>query len=81
MPQVAIPIGPSIPHVESNLHIAIAFVLAMIIRHYVVEAFKIPTGSMEPTLIGDPAEGDKILVNGSALDSWTAQPLDRPIGG
>ncbi len=43
--------------------LAIAFVLAMIIRHYVVEAFKIPTGSMEPTLMGDPAEGDKILVS------------------
>ncbi|MDH4139892.1 MAG: DUF2318 domain-containing protein [Coriobacteriia bacterium] len=26
-------------------------------------------------------DGDKILVDGSVLDSWTAQPLDRPIGG
>lgn len=31
--------------------------------------------------IPSTVEGDKILVNGSALDSWTAQPLDRPIGG
>lgn len=37
----------------------IAFVLAMIIRTFVVQAFKIPTGSMRPTLI----EGDRILVN------------------
>ncbi len=37
----------------------IAFVLAMIIRTFVVQAFKIPTGSMHPTLI----EGDRILVN------------------
>ncbi|MBU1043684.1 MAG: signal peptidase I [Candidatus Omnitrophica bacterium] len=37
----------------------IAFVLAMIIRTFVVQAFKIPTGSMRMTLI----EGDRILVN------------------
>ncbi|MFH2139040.1 MAG: signal peptidase I [Candidatus Omnitrophota bacterium] len=37
----------------------IAFILAMIIRTFVVQAFKIPTGSMIPTLI----EGDRILVN------------------
>jgi len=39
--------------------IVIAFILAMIIRTFVVQAFKIPTGSMRPTLI----EGDIILVN------------------
>ena len=37
----------------------IAFVLAMIIRTFIVQAFKIPTGSMIPTLI----EGDRILVS------------------
>ncbi len=39
--------------------IVIAFILAMIIRAFVVQAFKIPTGSMRPTLL----EGDVILVN------------------
>lgn len=39
--------------------IIIAFVLAMLIRTFVVQAFKIPTGSMRPTLL----EGDIILVN------------------
>jgi len=39
--------------------IIIAFILAMIIRTFVVQAFKIPTGSMRPTLL----EGDVILVN------------------
>ena len=39
--------------------IVVAFVLAMIIRAFVVQAFKIPTGSMRPTLL----EGDVILVN------------------
>lgn len=39
--------------------ILVAFVLAMFIRTFVVQAFKIPTGSMRTTLI----EGDVILVN------------------
>jgi signal peptidase I len=39
--------------------IAIALVLTLIIRTYVVQAFKIPSGSMRPTLI----EGDKLFVN------------------
>ncbi|MFA4992063.1 MAG: signal peptidase I [Candidatus Omnitrophota bacterium] len=39
--------------------IVIAVILALIIRAFVVQAFKIPTGSMRPTLI----EGDRILVN------------------
>jgi len=39
--------------------IVIAFILAMAIRTFVVQAFKIPTGSMRPTLL----EGDIILVN------------------
>lgn len=40
-----------------------AFVIAMVIRTFVVQAFKIPTGSMEPTLHGDPRYGDRIFVN------------------
>lgn len=39
--------------------VVIAVILALIIRTFVVQAFKIPTGSMRPTLI----EGDRILVN------------------
>jgi len=39
--------------------ILVAFLLAMVIRTFVVQAFKIPTGSMRPTLL----EGDLILVN------------------
>ncbi|MDD5465231.1 MAG: signal peptidase I [Candidatus Omnitrophica bacterium] len=39
--------------------IIIAFLLAMVIRTFAVQAFKIPTGSMRMTLL----EGDLILVN------------------
>ncbi len=39
--------------------IIVAFLLAMVIRAFLVQAFKIPTGSMRMTLL----EGDLILVN------------------
>lgn len=38
---------------------AIAISLALIVRTFVIQPFKIPSGSMRPTLI----EGDRILVN------------------
>jgi signal peptidase I len=41
----------------------IAFILAMTIRGFCIEVYKIPTGSMEPTLHGDPIKGDQILAN------------------
>lgn len=39
--------------------ILIAVVLALLIRTFLIQAFKIPTASMEPTLL----PGDKIMVN------------------
>ena len=39
--------------------ILLALLLTLIIRTYVVQAFKIPSGSMRPTLM----EGDKLFVN------------------
>ncbi len=39
---------------QENLEaVVVAVILALIIRHFVMEAFVIPTGSMAPTLLGD----------------------------
>ncbi|MFW6158111.1 MAG: signal peptidase I [Planctomycetota bacterium] len=56
--------------------LAIAFILAMIIRHYGVEAFRIPTSSMEPTLLGSQTHGDRILVNKFRFDLHPPQRWD-----
>ena len=39
--------------------VIIALILALILRTFVIQAFKIPSGSMKPTLV----EGDRIFVN------------------
>lgn len=63
--------------------IIVAFLLAMVIRAFVVQAFKIPTGSMRMTLI----EGDLILVNkfiyGSKVPftNWRLPALREPKRG
>jgi len=44
---------------ETVTTIALAFILALVIRAYVVEARVIPSGSMLPTI----HEGDRVLVN------------------
>lgn len=55
--------------------IAIALVIALVIRAYVIQAFKIPTGSMQPTLHGamEYGTGDKILVN-KFIYRWKRDP-------
>lgn len=50
--------------------VLIAFVIAMVIRTFVIQAFKIPSGSMESTLL----VGDHILVNKFLLGT----PVDIP---
>jgi signal peptidase I len=53
------------PHwFRDNLEaVVIAIVMALVLRHFCIEAFKIPTPSMEPTLIGREDNGDRILVD------------------
>lgn len=55
--------------------ILVALVIALVLRGFVVQAFKIPTGSMQPTLHGamDYGTGDKILVNKFIYD-WVREP-------
>jgi signal peptidase I len=50
--------------------ILIAFLIAMVIRTFAIQAFKIPTGSMIPTLL----IGDHLLVNKIVLGT----PIDIP---
>ena len=44
--------------IETVESFAIAIILALAIRHFFVEPFKIPTGSMEPTLHGSTKPGE-----------------------
>lgn len=58
--------------------IAIAVGLAIFIRTVILEAFKIPTKSMEPTLIGDESYGDRIIAAKWAYRSFFGLKDDRP---
>jgi signal peptidase I len=52
--------------------IVVAVILALFIRTFVVQAFKIPTGSMEPNLL----VGDHLLVN-KFIFAPTLSPIER----
>jgi signal peptidase I len=55
---------------ENLESVLVAIVFALAIRHFAVEAYKIPTESMSPTLFGDNLQrgpGDRVLV-----DKWPA---------
>jgi len=45
--------------------LAIAIVMALILKYFLIEAYKIPTGSMQPGIMGDQHVGiyDRVLVN------------------
>lgn len=52
--------------VAENLEcLAIAVVMALILKHFLIEAYKIPTGSMQPTILGNEESAifDRVLVN------------------
>ena len=49
---------------ELPILLVIAFVLALLVKTFLVQAFFIPSGSMEKTLHGCPGcTGDRVLVN------------------
>ena len=50
--------------VEWLLVVVVALVAALLVKTFVVQAFSIPTGSMEPTIL----PGDRVLVNKLAYD-------------
>jgi len=60
--------------------LVIAFVLAMVIRTYVIQAFKIPTGSMIPTLkIGDRLLANKFIYRFKKLERGDVIIFKSPI--
>ncbi|MCC6573593.1 MAG: signal peptidase I [Planctomycetes bacterium] len=48
--------------------IAGSLIIVLIVWHFCLEAFKIPTGSMLPTLYGDQVWGDRVLVDKFAYE-------------
>ncbi len=80
--------GAAAENLESVL---VAIVFALVIRHFAVEAYKIPTQSMAPTLLGDDPKrgpGDRVLVKKwdavlggpERWETWVFRPpLDRTI--
>ncbi len=65
--------------VNFALSLALALAAALLIRRYVFEAFKIPTGSMEPTLVGHEDFGDRIYTNKLAFSGlpWVGSEPKR----
>lgn len=45
--------------IETVESLAVAIIVALAIRHFLIEPFKIPTGSMEPTLHGASRQGEQ----------------------
>jgi signal peptidase I len=59
------PAGPARAAAENLESVLVAIAFALVIRHFAVEAYKIPTESMAPTLLGEQngqGQGDRVLV-------------------
>lgn len=54
------PLAALFENIES---LAAALVIVLLVWHFGLEAFRIPSGSMAPTLLGDPVWGDRVLVD------------------
>jgi len=58
-------VGQRSPWRDGIETLVMAVAMALFLKYFVVEAYKIPSGSMQPTLIGDDSSGikDRILVD------------------
>jgi signal peptidase I len=43
--------------------LAVAIVMALTVKMFAIEAYKVPTESMEPTIVGRASGGDRLIVN------------------
>lgn len=59
------PVSALFDQVES---LASALVVVLLVWHFALEAFRIPSGSMAPTLSGDPVWGDRVFVDKMAYE-------------
>jgi len=57
--------GPRRPWRQNIEAVTMAIIVAVMLKYFIVEAYKIPTGSMQPTLMGNTETGifDRILVD------------------
>ena len=54
--------------------IAIAIAMALVLKFFVIEAYQIPTGSMQPTILGDATSGIKDRVLADKLCTMLRDP-------
>src|SRR5438105_13354330 len=54
---------------DSSFALALLVAAILFARFYIAEPFKIPSGSMEPTLFGHEDYGDRIVTNKLAYES------------
>lgn len=65
------------PWLRENFEaVVVAFIMALVIRCFCLEVFIIPTGSMQPTLMGHPDTGDRIMVNKFLLNFTPVHRFD-----
>ncbi len=59
------PNDPATPWRDNLEALAMAIMMALLLKYFIIEAYKIPSGSMQPTLIGDERAEifDRILVD------------------
>jgi signal peptidase I len=65
---------PDLWFAEQLEAVAIAIAMALVLKFFVIEAYQIPTGSMQPTILGDAATGIKDRVLADKLCTMLRDP-------